>query len=130
MTEIPDTYEDLAWKLVKSFPLDTVVLTMFAMHIKKSLSRRMRETSVVFKVKLLFDHINPKYQSINPKYFKGFLKNGNSKTRLTESVRDVISIDKTKVLNMLRTKEIFFSTCNDHKRITAKLYIYRASFSK
>ena len=34
-------------------------------------------------------------------------------------MQEVLSINKTKVLDMLRTKEIFFSTFNDCKRITA-----------
>ena len=38
---------------------------------------------------------------------------------MTELVREVLSINKTKVLDMLQTKEIFFSTFNDCKRITA-----------
>ena len=38
---------------------------------------------------------------------------------MTESAPYVISINKMKVLDMLQTKEIFFSTFKDCKRITA-----------
>ena len=64
MTEIPDTYEDLAWKLVKMLPLGYSRIDIVCDMYQKSHSSHMRETSAVFQVKLLFNHINPKYQEI------------------------------------------------------------------
>ena len=58
------------------------------------------------------------YKSKIPRDVKGFLKNGENKTRLTELVRDVISSSKVEVLDMLRFKEILFSTYNHCLRLT------------
>ena len=115
MTEIPDTYEDLAWKLVKMLPLGysriDIVCDTYQEKSLKSYERNKRGVSSNIIVR--------SHKSKIPRDFKGFLKNGDNKTRLTELVGEVLSINKTKVLDMLRTKEIFFSTFNDCKRITA-----------
>ena len=115
MTEIPDTYEDLAWKLVKMLPLGySRIDIVFDAYQEKSLKSYERNKRCVSSKIIVQSH-----KSKIPRDFKGFLKNGDDKTRLTELVRDVISINKTKVFGMLQTKEIFFSTFNDCKRITA-----------
>ena len=115
MTEIPDTYEDLAWKLVKMLPLGysriDIVCDTYQEKSLKSYERNKRGVSSKIIVQ--------SHKSKIPRDFKGFLKNGDNKTRLTELVREVLSFNKTKVLDMLRTEEIFFSTFNDCKRITA-----------
>ena len=115
ITEIPDTYEDLAWKLVKMLPLGYSRIDIVCdTHQEKSLKSYERNKRGVSSKIIVRSH-----KSKIPRDFKGFLKNGDNKTRLTELVREVLSINKTKVLGMLRTKEIFFSTLNDCKRITA-----------
>ena len=115
MAEIPDTYEDLAWKLVKMLPLGysgtDIVFDTYQEKSLKSYERNKRGVSSKIIVR--------SHKSKIPRDFKGFLKNGDDKRRLTELVRDVISINKTEVFGMLQTKEIFFSTFNDCKRITA-----------
>ena len=115
MTEIPDMYEDLAWKLVKMLPLGysriDIVCDTYQEKSLKSYERNKRGVSSKIIVR--------SHKSKIPRHFKGFLKSGDNKTRLTELVREVLSINKTKVLDMLRTKEIFFTTFNDCKRITA-----------
>ena len=115
MTEIPDTYEDLARKLVKMLPLGySRIDIVFDTYQEKSLkSYEGNKRGVSGKI------IVRSHKSKIPRDFKGFLKNEDDKTRLTELVRHVISINKTKVFGMLQTKEIFFSTFNDCKRITA-----------
>ena len=77
MTEIPDTYEDLAWKLVKMLPLGYSRIDIVCNTYQENLSSHMRETSAVFQVKLLFNHINPKYQEILRDFSKmGITKQG------------------------------------------------------
>ena len=115
MTEIPDTYEDLAWKLVKMPPIGYSLIDIVCnTYQEKSLKLYERKKRGVSSKIIVRSH---KFKI--PRGFKGFLKNGDKKARLTELVQDVISINKTKILDMLRTKGIFFSTFNDCIRITA-----------
>ena len=115
MTKIPDTCEDLAWKLVKMLPLGYSRIDIVCdTYQEKSLKLYERNKHGVSSKIIVRSH-----KSKIPRDFKGFLKNGDNKTRLTELVQEVLSINKTKVLDMLRTKEIFFSTFNNCKRITA-----------
>ena len=87
MTEIPETYEKLTWKFLKMLPLgynriDIVCDTCQECSLK-SAERNKRCCSSKMIIR--------SYKSKIPRDFKGFLKNGENKTRLTGLVRDVIS---------------------------------------
>ncbi len=78
MTEIPETYEEFTWKLLKSLPtkytrIDLVADTYLENSIKGA-ERFKRESSQEIIIR------SPK--SKIPRDFNGFLKNGKNKTRI------------------------------------------------
>ena len=87
MTEIPETYEKLTWKFLKMLPLEynriDIVCDTCQECLLKSAERNKRCCSSEMIIR--------SYKSKIPRDFKGFLKNGENKTRLTGLVRDVIS---------------------------------------
>ena len=97
MTEIPETYEELTWKFLRMLPLGynriNIVCDTYQEHSLKSAERNKHGCSSKTIIR--------SYKSKIPQDFKGFLKSGENKTRLTELVRDVISSSKMEVLDML-----------------------------
>ena len=114
MTAILETYETLTWKYLRMLPLGynrlDIVCDTYQECSLKPAERNKRGCSSKMIIR--------SYKSKIPRDFKGFLKNGENKTRLTELVRDVISSNKVEVLDMLRCKEILFSTYNHCLRLT------------
>ena len=74
MTEIPDKYEDLAWKLVKMLPLrySRIDVVCDTYQEKSCKSYETNKRSVSSKI------IVRSYKSKIPREFKGFLKNGDN----------------------------------------------------
>ena len=87
MTEIPETYEKLTWKFLRMLPLEynhiDIVCDTYQECSLKPAKRNKHGCSSKMIIR--------SYKSKIPRDFKGFLKNGENKTRLTELVRDVIS---------------------------------------
>ena len=105
MVQIPDTYEELTWKLLATFQkcylrVDIVADTYRHVSIKSG-EREMRGSSSKVIVQ------SP--QSKIPRDFHGFLKNGENKTRLIELICKVISSNKEKAIQLLKCSIIYFS---------------------
>ena len=105
MVEIPDTYNELAWKLLGSLPkgynrVDLVADTYREVSIKNG-ERQKRGTTA----RLMINSSSSKI----PRNFVTFMKNGENKTRLIELICQVIEENGDKALNLLKSKEIYFS---------------------
>ena len=108
MVQIPDTYEQLTWKLIGTFPngfqrVDIVADTYQAVSIKSG-ERQSRGTSA--KV------IIGSPQSKIPRDFNQFMTNGDNKTRLVEIICDVLSSNRLKTFRVLKCRTVFFSKEN------------------
>jgi len=105
MVQIPDTYEELTWKLLRSFPksywrVDIVADTYRDISIKSG-ERGTRGSSSKVIVQ------SP--QSKIPRDFNGFLKNRENKTRLIELMCEVMSTNKEKAIQLFKCSVIYFS---------------------
>ena len=104
MVQIPDTYEQLTWKLIGTFPkgfqrVDIVADTYQAVSIKSG-ERQSRGTSA--KV------IIGSPQSKIPRDFNQFMTNGDNKARLVEIICDVLSSIRLKTFRVLKCQTVFF----------------------
>ena len=114
MTQIPETYENLTWKLLKLLPSGynrvDIVADSYQEVSLKSAERKARGISS--KV------IIPSNKSKIPRNFSDFLKNDDSKRRLIYLMMGTMIADKTKALNLLCCQEIYFSTYEDCRKVT------------
>ena len=114
VVHIPDTFENLTWKLLKTIPvgykrIDIVadayreISLKFAERVQRGISSKVMIRSPKSKV---------------PRDFKAFLNNGDNKTKMIEIMFQVIIDCKAKVLNLLRTSELLLSKENYYKSIS------------
>ena len=109
--DVPSTFEELAWRILKSVPrgysrVDIVADSYLDVSIKSSERNQRGESNKVI--------IKSAYMKI-PREFHNFLANGENKTRLVEVVFDVYQNDRLKALDCLNTKRLVLSTegfCN------------------
>ena len=106
--EVNGTFEDLAFKIVKSLPsgykrVDFIADTYLENSIKSS-EREKRGQSKKILVKSC--------KSKLPSEFNQFLSNGENKTRMIDLIFGVIEFNKTKMMNILRTNKIVLSMEN------------------
>ena len=108
MTQIPETYEGIADRFVKSLPIgynrvDIVADTYREISIKNS-ERKGRGHSSKVIIKSLQTKVQPD--------FCKFMKNGDNKSRLIDLIFEYITSNKLKVINYLRTTKIMLSSDN------------------
>ena len=108
MTEIPETYHELTWKLLGSLPkgykrVDLVADTYREVSIKNG-ERQKRGTSA----RLMINSSSSKV----PRNFVTFMKNGENKMRLIELICQVIEENGGKALHLLKCNQIYFSKEN------------------
>jgi hypothetical protein len=105
MVEIPSTFEELAWKVIKSIPLGyprvDIVADTYRQISMKNAEREIRGSSAQIIIK--------SFQSKVPRDFKNFLTNGDNKTRMITLLFDYFSSNQAKVLNILRTSKLVLS---------------------
>ena len=112
--ELPDTYEDLTWKFLKSLPngyhrIDIVADTYQDNSIKSG-ERDKRGSSQQIMIQSA--------TSKAPRNFNDFLKNGENKRGLISLMREVIVTNRLRVLNMLRCTEMYISIENNCTKLT------------
>ena len=106
ITNIPGTYEELTFQLIRLLPMgykrvDIVADTYREVSIKDP-ERRKRGCAD----KVLIQSAKSKV----PRNFSEFLQNGENKTRLIDLILTIILERKLEVLFSLNSKEIYFST--------------------
>eukprot|EP00794_Sanderia_malayensis_P014842 gene14842-biopygen11931 len=114
LTSIPETYEELTWKFLKSLPtgffrVDIVADTYRPISLKAG-ERNKRGSSEKIIIK------SPK--SKIPRNFSEFLKNGKNKQRLIELMLETVKDNRIQALNMLCCTELFFSIENQCCKFT------------
>ena len=125
MKQIPDTYEELTWKLLKLLPqvyerINIVADTYHEVSLKSAeRSQRGKASKVIIR----------SAKSKIPRNFSDFLKNGKNKKRLIILMRDTIIEDKVKAFNLVNCVELYFSTDNDCPRITQSYLSERRALS-
>ena len=114
LTVIPDTYEELTWKFLKSlpsgYPRVDIVADTYKKRSIKSGERSKRGCSDRIIVQSA--------QSKVPRNFTDFLMNGENKWRLIELMLETVEKNRLKVLNVLRCTELYFSTENHCSKLT------------
>ena len=114
LVHIPNTFENLTWKFLKTIPvgykrIDIVadayreISLKFAERVQRGISSKVRIRSPKSKV---------------PRDFKAFLNNGFNKIKMIEIMFQVIIDCKAKVLNLLHTSELLLSKENHCKSIS------------
>ena len=110
MKEIPETFEGLAWQLIKLLPsgykrVDIVADTCQENSIK-SMERKDRGNASKILVKSA--------KSKTPRDFASFLSNNDNKTKMVELIFETIIKEKLKLSNILWTTEVYlfsYSKC-------------------
>ena len=105
MSNLPETFEGLASRVIKSVPtgfkrVEIIADCYFENSIKNS-ERMKRGTSTKILVKSSKSKI--------PRDFSKFLQSGDNKTRLVELIFQSIQDDRVQVLNSLRTNQLILS---------------------
>ena len=112
--EVPDTYEQLIWKLLKMIPTEyhriDIVADSYLKNSIKSSERKNRgnSTKVMIKSK----------KSKVPREFQEFLRNGENKTTLIKMMFMLIIENKDRVLLLLKTNTIYLSSESFFKMLT------------
>ena len=108
-TQVPDTFEDLAMKLIsflpKGFKRIDLVADSYVQNSIKDAERANRGQSSRIILKSALSKI--------PREFFKFLSNGEDKTRMIELIFETLQRKKAAVLNTLRTTKIIVSR-EDH----------------
>ena len=105
-TQIPSTYEELTFRLLRSLPsgyqrIHIIADTYRSNSIKdpERLKRGCADKVIIHSAK-----------SKIPRNFNDFLQNGENKSRLIEIILSVILERKEDALSLLKCKEMYFST--------------------
>ena len=114
MSQLPETFEELALKLVQHIPkgyhrIDLVADCYLSNSIKDA-ERAKRGQSTKILVKSTKSKI--------PREFSKFLANGENKTRMIELIFETLEEKKAAVLNTLRTTQLVLSSEQNCKIIT------------
>ena len=109
ITQVPDTFEDLAMKLIsflpKGFKRIDLVADSYLQNSIKDAERANRGQSSRIILKSALSKI--------PREFSKFLSNGENKTRMIELIFETLQRKKAAVLNTLQTTKIILSR-EDH----------------
>ena len=112
--EIPDTYEQLIWKLLKTIPTNyhrvDIVADSYRENSIKSSERNSRGNIVKVMIK--------SEKSKVPRDFKEFLRNGENKTTFIKMMFQLIIENKDRVLLLLKTNTIYLSSENFREVLT------------
>ena len=104
--EVPNTFEELAFNIVKSFPSGykriDIVADIYLENSIKTSERGKRGESEKILIKSSKSKIPPE--------FSKFPSNGENKSRMIELLFGVIENNRVKMLNVLRTNKIVIST--------------------
>ena len=114
LKEIPDTYELLTWKFIRSIPsgydrIDIIADTYREVSIKTAERNKRGESQRI---------MIQSEQSKIPRNFQEFLKNGENKRRMITLIFNVIAKDRIKALDLLHCNEILLSSDNICTRVT------------
>ena len=108
MKEIPETFEGLAWQLIKLLPSGykrvDIVADTYQENSIKSVERKDRWDASKILVKSAKSKI--------PRDFASFLLNNDNKTKMIELIFGTIIKEKLKFLNILPTTEVYLSSYN------------------
>ena len=120
LSNIPETYEKLTWKLLETFPkgynrIDIVADTYQENSIKQG-ERSSRGTGARILMK--------SEQSKVPRDFNSFLQSGENKVNLINLICSVIVKNRRRALQQLRCAVIFFSKENDTVKIGESVTSY------
>ena len=103
--EIPDTFEDLTFKIIKSIPAGYkrvgIVSDSYLINSIKTSERKKRGVSSRIQIKSAKSKI--------PRDFSKFLSNSENKIRMVELLFEVIEEKKAKVLNLLKTSQLIIA---------------------
>ena len=108
MKDVPDTFEDLSWKLAKSLPTGfkriDIVADTYQQNSIKNAERAKRGSSEKLIIKSSKSKI--------PRNFNNFLSNGENKTRMINLIFETLTEEKVKVLNLLKSTRLYLSNDN------------------
>ena len=126
IASIPETFEDLAARIVKSIPTGFRRVEIIAdSYLPNSIKGSERDKRGKAN-KVLVKSVNSKI----PRDFSQFLMCGENKTRMIEIIFQSMKEDRVRVLNTLKTNQLILSAENSRFRISlASVNIFDALIS-
>ena len=112
-TSFPETFEELALKIVAAIPKEYKRVDIVADSYQKSIKTYERDrqgTAPILIVKSAHSRL--------PADFKRFLSNGQNKIRMIELALEILKTRKDQILNNMKSEEVFFSTYNECLHVT------------
>ena len=114
LTEIPENYEELTWKFMKTLPRNYYRVDIVADTYQETSIKTAERNKRGCSEKIIIQSAKSKI----PRNFNEFLKNGENKRRMISLMVNVLKENRLQAIEMLQCTKIFISTENSCMKLT------------